>query len=214
MFTDKLQQKIAQHNFENPQVYDFSISVNTKVSVFDLSVAINADEIVKIIYQTKEQFGGTNPSSIPYSEHKDVIMSWHSGWTLHKQTNLLDKLISVVEDKVHDCLGRSEERLVKVAECWSMIQGKGDRIVNHKHWNEGYSAVYYAKTSNNPNPLIFDRGPTIVPKTNMLICFPGYLHHHVPLIENEQERILISFNLNCIAITDKLYEQNQSMKRG
>jgi hypothetical protein len=76
---------------------------------------------------------------------------------------------------------------------------KGDKTVRHKHSDQHYSAVYYAKAEKNAAALKFDN-LNIIPKTGMLVCFPGWLWHQVTEITDDQERICMAFNLNCIMI--------------
>lgn len=197
MLRTKLQHTLEKQKRKKPEKYNFEIPVSTTVFVYSLDDIIDSEEILRNIYWVRDNLGGVDMSKTIYAEDKDVIKTWHSGWYLHKDTNLFDNLIETVKEKVLECLGRGEERQVELQESWAMINKKGDQIVRHKHFDYGYSAVYYAYADKNANPLLFDNQLSITPKTNMLVCFPGYLYHRVPIIKDEQERVLMAFNLWC-----------------
>lgn len=197
MFYEKIKEKLEKKGREEPIVHQFKILVDTKVFVFDLDGLIDSKKVIENIYWVKENLGGVDMSSSPYEKDGDVIMTWHSDWFLQKQTNIFDDLIKIVEEKVLYCIGKPEERQAKITEAWAMINKKGDQIIRHKHFEQGYSAVYYALADKNANPLVFDNNLSIIPKSNTLICFPGYLYHRVPILQSEQERILMAFNLWC-----------------
>lgn len=195
-FNSKLKTKLTKQNFEHPEKYTFKYTLDTTISVYNLDGIIDSNEMVEKIYWAKDNLGGVDMSKTPYEKDKDVIKTWHSGWEIHQQTNIFDTLVSTVREKILECIGGGELETDVVA-VWAMINKVGDQIVRHKHFEHGYSAVYYALADENANPLMFDRYLSITPKTNMLICFPGYLYHHVPIIKHEQNRILMSFNFWC-----------------
>ncbi len=195
MLADKLKNKTAEQASLKPVTYIIEPKVLTKINVYDLSFHINADQIVNSIcdYRNKNQKSNTSN-----------IYAWHTCYHLHNHTKDFDTLIKVVEDRVFHSLDQTTFRKVECIESWAVMYKKGDKTVRHKHSDQQYSAVYYAKAEQNAAPIKFDNHLSITPKTGMLVCFPGWLFHSVSEITDDQERICMAFNLNC-SMTDTRY---------
>lgn len=195
MLGDKLKNKLAEQKSYKPKTYVIETKVNSIISVYDINFDINANQIVESILTYKSKFPESNLSN---------VKAWHSNYGIHHQVPDFDKLVQIVENRVLDNLSNNYARSVECMESWAIIYRKGDKTIHHKHSDQQYSAVYYAKAENNPSPIIFDNNLSIIPKTGMLICFPGWVYHSVPEITSEQERICMSFNLNCLMTTPNL----------
>ena len=108
---------------------------------------------------------------------------------------------------------------VKVTSMWSVINKKNSSNARHIHSNNYISAAYYVKTPENGGDIVFHdprsvttfRYPkiaenntlnsnifTIQPKEGLLVLFPSYLYHSVDLNRTNEERVVISFNINFI----------------
>ena len=100
---------------------------------------------------------------------------------------------------------------------WAIINKKNDFNVIHTHPNSYLSAAYYVKAPKNcgkfvvENPNIAKRhlSPPIVNRNELnlilngldisegdLLLFPAYLPHKVSKNEAEEDRIVISFNVD------------------
>ena len=100
---------------------------------------------------------------------------------------------------------------------WAIINKKNDFNVLHSHPNSFLSAAYYVKASKNcgrfqiENPNIAKRHyyPEVLNKNELnmtvgglninegeLLIFPGYLPHKVSKNESNDDRIVISFNVD------------------
>jgi len=189
MFYNKLKNKLARMRSTEPVSYWIEPKVPSIVTTFDLNFDIDPKKITENI----KKFYEKNPIS-----NKSFVEAWHSDYYLHHYTNDFDDLIKIVENRVYKSLNQQYLRKVECVESWAIIYKYGNYVDRHKHSDQQYAAVYYAKAEKNAEPLQFDNYLTIVPKTGMLVCFPGWLYHSVPKITNDEERICISFNLNCI----------------
>ena len=106
---------------------------------------------------------------------------------------------------------------VKITVMWSIINKKGSFNIQHNHPNAYLSAVYYVKMPiNSGNIKFFDpkeqksiRYPKIknytdisaliteiTPKEGDLLIFPSYLYHSVAENFSEEDRMIISFNVD------------------
>ncbi len=105
----------------------------------------------------------------------------------------------------------------KVTSAWSIINSKNSSNARHIHSNNYLSAAYYVKAPKNCGDIIFydPRDAKVIrkPKSNggnflnadiininpqegLLVMFPSYLHHSVDDNISENERIVISFNID------------------
>ncbi len=107
---------------------------------------------------------------------------------------------------------------IRITEMWAIINKKNDFNVLHTHPNCYLSSAYYVKTSENcgkfgiENPNIAKRHsfPEIAKKNEInldvasidvsegdLLLFPSYLPHKVGKNESDEDRIVISFNVDA-----------------
>ena len=106
---------------------------------------------------------------------------------------------------------------VQITSMWSIINNANARNARHIHANNFISAAYYVKAPENCGNIIFHdprsepvyfhpqiSNPnnlntnvvTIKPEEGMLVLFPSYLHHSVDINRSNEERVVISFNIN------------------
>jgi len=120
--------------------------------------------------------------------------------------------------KTFQSLGwKSENQNIRIKEMWAIINKKDDFNVVHTHPNSYLSAAYYVKAPKNcgkfqlENLNIAKRHscPEILIKNELnaqvaglevnegdLLIFPGYLPHKVAKNETDEDRIVISFNVD------------------
>ena len=112
---------------------------------------------------------------------------------------------------------KTENKNIRIKEMWAIINKNGDFNVVHTHPNCYLSAAYYVKAPKkcgifqveNPNIVKRNFYPEI--KTNNelnsevvgieidegdLLIFPGYLPHKVKTNKSNEDRIVISFNVD------------------
>ncbi|WP_440671934.1 TIGR02466 family protein [Candidatus Pelagibacter sp. HIMB1715] len=112
---------------------------------------------------------------------------------------------------------RVKDKNIRIKEMWAIINKRNDFNVIHTHPNCYLSSAYYVKAPKNcgkfivENPNIAKRHsfPEITNKNELngdiagieisegdLILFPSYLPHKVGKNESDDERIVISFNVD------------------
>ena len=112
---------------------------------------------------------------------------------------------------------KTQNKKIQIKSMWAIINKKDDFNVIHSHPNCLLSAAYYVKTPKNcgkfqvenPNNIKKHVSPEIVNKNdhNMLLAgieinegdlfiFPGYLPHKVAKNQSDEDRIVISFNVD------------------
>ena len=147
---------------------------------------------------------------------------WHSkNFKLNDKNSIQFKFALELQkyiSKTFQTLGwKTENQNIRVKEIWAIINKKNDFNVVHTHPNSFLSAAYYVKAPKNcgkfqvENPNIAKRhfSPEIANKNEFnaqvagleinegdLLIFPGYLPHKVAKNESEEDRIVISFNVD------------------
>ena len=170
------------------------------------------DEIYKYILNLKKNF--------PEGKNVSNILGWHS-----PDFNLDDKevkfFINSISPKINRVINdmgwNSTENKIKLMNMWSIINSKNASNSRHSHPNSYISAAYYVKAPKNcgniffydprtekvirtpnikaPTPLNVDQ-INITPQEGLLVMFPSYLHHSVAENQSNEERIVVSFNID------------------
>ena len=97
---------------------------------------------------------------------------------------------------------------LELYDIWGAIYKRGEFTKAHDHWPHPWSFSYYVK-SDGTTPIMFPElqvlGPPklrpnspcyFYPKTNDIVLFPGILRHGVPIHQSDEERIIVSGNIN------------------
>ena len=87
---------------------------------------------------------------------------------------------------------------LELCDIWGAIYKRGDFTKAHDHWPHPWSFSYYVK-SDGTTPITFPDSPCyhyFYPKTNDIVLFPGILRHGVPIHQSDEERIIVSGNIN------------------
>ena len=175
-------------------------------------------KINKIMFEYIKQLQKENPKGIT----KSNLLGWHS-----KDFNLdgeqpryfINMISQSLNESFNDMGWDVKNQEVKVTSMWSVINKKNASNARHIHSNNYISSAYYVKTSKKSGDIIFHdprsvttfRYPkisehntlnsnvfTIQPKEGLLVLFPSYLYHSVDINRSEEERIVISFNINLL----------------
>ena len=153
--------------------------------------------------------------------HKSNKGGWHSPPFNLKIADTIQQKFALALKKyilnTFQNLGWKTENKDVQIEMWAIINKKDDFNVIHTHPNCYLSSAYYVRAPEkcgkflveNPNsakrhffPQIANRNELNMPVTGLdvsegdLLIFPGYLPHKVAKNESEQDRIVISFNVN------------------
>ncbi len=160
----------------------------------------------------------------PKGVKKSNIFGWHSkSFNLLEKNNVPNKFFSIIEDHIKDVFNKYgwvfDPLKVKCTSMWAIINRKNSFNIEHTHSNNYLSAAYYVKAPENSgnfkasNPNIINRN--IFPKSNQgtelnsnsvsikinegdLLIFPAYLPHSVEENKTEEDRVIVSFNIDIV----------------
>ena len=147
---------------------------------------------------------------------------WHSkNFNLSEQNSIQTKFAIEVQKYILDCFQnmgwKTQDKNIRITEMWAIINKKESFNVVHTHPNCYLSSAYYVKASKNcgafiaENPNVAKRYafPEIMNKNQYnsetagieieegdLLLFPSYLPHKVSKNESDDDRIVISFNVD------------------
>ena len=149
---------------------------------------------------------------------------WHSKpFNLKEKNKAPFKVFSVIQNYVADVFKEygwhyTPEK-VNLTEMWAIINKKNNFNLEHTHPNNYLSAAYYVRAPencgsfriSNPNQIARERIPLsdkktvfntnvaqIKPVEGDLLLFPAYLPHSVGMNLSDEDRIVISFNIDIL----------------
>jgi len=151
---------------------------------------------------------------------------WHSKNFKFTEENSIQKKFAIKAQEFilitfHQMGWKTDNQKIRIREMWSIINKKNDFNVIHTHPNSYLSAAYYVKAPKNcgrfqvENPNIAKKHsfPDIKNKNELnhdvagieidegdLLIFPGYLPHKVGKNNSDEDRIVISFNVDTAKI--------------
>ncbi|MDC3131654.1 TIGR02466 family protein [Pelagibacteraceae bacterium] len=153
---------------------------------------------------------------------KSNIKGWHSKDFNLKDNKVIDfikHLSPHINKALLDMDWDIKNQIVKISSMWAIINIGGASNARHHHGNSTISAAYYVKAPINCGEIVFyDPRPAPVyshPRANKpnsfnaminsinpveggLVLFPSYLDHSVNPNLSDEERIVVSFNINLI----------------
>ena len=147
---------------------------------------------------------------------------WHSkNFKLNDKNSIQFKFALELQKYILDVFQnygwKTEQKKIQIKEMWAIINKKNDFNVIHTHPNCYLSSAYYVRAPKNcgkfllenPNQAQRHYFPQIANKNELnmpiagfdvsegdLLLFPGYLPHKVAKNESDEDRIVISFNVN------------------
>ncbi len=168
--------------------------------------------ILEYIYELKSK----DPKGLKRSNFK----GWHSNnFDLNepKPKEFVNSIQTPLKELFNDMEWDLFKQKIKITSMWSIVNTKEAFNGRHIHGNNHISAAYYVKAPEKcgnivfydprsapafnhpiikkPNKLNSD-SHSIKPKEGLLVLFPSYLHHSVEVNQSNDERIVISFNIN------------------
>ena len=168
-------------------------------------------ELEKYIYKLKK--------SDPKGTNKSNAGGWHSSDFVIQDNapiqNFISKFNNLLPDIFINQMG--VDKKLKILNMWSVVNGKNTFNTKHNHPNSYFSSAYYVKTNENSGHIKFfdpkevktmyspgigklnEFSTNIVrikPEEGKLLLFPSYLHHSVEENVSDEDRIVISFNLD------------------
>ena len=149
---------------------------------------------------------------------------WHSPFFEISKSEILKKFVLKIFPFIHDITTKQYNwnctpDKIRINSMWSVVNQKNSFNLRHFHPNCNLSAAYYVKAKEKcGNIKFYDpidqksmQSPnkkelndlsseviTVVPNEGDLLIFPSYLHHSVEENLSEDERIVISFNIEIL----------------
>tara|TARA_B100000965_G_C19551910_1_gene740419 strand:+ start:128 stop:730 length:603 start_codon:yes stop_codon:yes gene_type:complete len=182
------------------------------------SIVQNSEEINTKMFNYIKSLQSKNEKGI----NKSNVEGWHSEYfnlELEEPRFFLNSISSNLNKVFEDMGWDLQKQKIKVTSMWSIINKKNSSNARHIHSNNYISAAYYVKAPKNCGNIIFYdprseavfRHPiinkpnklntnsfSIEPKEGLLVLFPSYLNHSVDLNNSDEERMVISFNIDLI----------------
>ena len=155
-------------------------------------------------------------------QRKSNYGGWHSPFFDQKNDNTPKKFAKIFKEFckkviINEMGWKYDSNKVKMAVMWSIINKKGSFNIQHNHPNAYLSSAYYVRHPEKSGSIkFFDpreqkniRYPKIknytdisaviteiTPKEGDLLIFPSYLYHSVGENLSEDDRIIVSFNID------------------
>ena len=158
--------------------------------------------------------------SDPEGVKKSNVFGWHS-----KNFDMNDKKVLYFFESIKPNINNTLADMgwddlnnkIDITSAWSIINKKNASNERHIHSNSYISAVYYVSAPKNCGDILFHdpreakiiRKPNtikanklnaevvnITPQSGLLVLFPSYLYHSVAKNNSDEERIVISFNID------------------
>ena len=170
------------------------------------------EHLIDSIYQMREN----DEKGMPRSN----IGGWHSDDEIHnikKFKPLVDDILKYAKD----CFNHMDVKdnfFPEMTGMWAMINPPGSRNNVHTHPYNYLSGVFYLKTPPKSGNIVFlepkpqaevlsppkkDNATVHLahsvqwkPEENNLIFFPSWLQHEVKINNSDEDRVVISFNIN------------------
>jgi hypothetical protein len=150
---------------------------------------------------------GLNNLSITNSIKENIfkvdsnVYADRTDWNFHEKSK---EIFDISEHVTKVCSEISKQEFYlnlnyQVKNCWGIIYKKNNYAQEHDHFPVTFACVIYIKININSSPIIFERGKLVIqPKNNSVLIFPGILSHTVPVSNDNDERVVLAFNVNDI----------------
>tara|TARA_Y100000590_G_scaffold150593_1_gene172996 strand:+ start:1400 stop:2002 length:603 start_codon:yes stop_codon:yes gene_type:complete len=182
------------------------------------SIIPNHEKINKSILSYIYDLKTKDPMGLKRSNFK----GWHSNYfdlNDPKTKEFINSIQNPLKELFNDMEWDLSKQKVRISSMWSIINKKEALNGRHIHGNNYISAAYYVKAPQKCGNIVFydprsaptfhhpitkkpnqlnSNSHSITPKEGLLVLFPSYLHHSVEVNESNEERIVISFNINLI----------------
>ncbi len=157
-----------------------------------------------------------------YGIQKSNVKGWHSkDFDLDDEVpkKFINFISPVIKNIFVDMNWEDQKQKVKISNMWTIINTGGAANLRHQHGNSTISGAYYVRAPKNCGDIVFyDPRPApifshpkanspnllnaqvngISPKEGALVLFPSFLDHSVNENLSNDERIVISFNIQVV----------------
>ena len=163
--------------------------------------------------------GKTDELELTSSILNNIIQTDDEYATLQTPDNFfIDPLCEIITTLVREIMKSSgySSYGIEITSMWGNIQRKGNYIFKHTHANNVFSGAFYLNEHDNFPAIQFHRPPNdnlqlqvendnefnrgklfFPPKKDLLVIFPSWLEHDVPVNTSEVDRLSLSFNIMC-----------------
>ncbi|SVD34746.1 uncharacterized protein METZ01_LOCUS387600 [marine metagenome] len=170
------------------------------------------DKMLKYIKSLQSK----NPNGIA----KSNLWGWHSPYFQLEDDEpkfFVNSIATNLNEVFRDMGWNIKDQETKITNMWSIVNKQNASNARHIHSNNYISAAYYVKAPRKSGNIVFydPRSVTtfrypkiskpnklntnifsVQPKEGLLVLFPSYLYHSVDMSKTNEERIVISFNIN------------------
>ena len=162
-----------------------------------------------IMKDVRKLFGDSSSNALEILNSDLIKIIKKTGDTQNRKTNVKADMTSWFMQREYQIFNSVGDIAIKFAQeaspfeaqfelydIWGAVYKRNDFTKPHDHWPHPWSFSYYVK-SDGTTPIIFpEGGHYFYPKTNDIIVFPSILRHIVPIHESDEERIIVSGNIN------------------
>ena len=162
-----------------------------------------------IMKDVRKLFGDSSSNALEILNSDLIKIIKKTGDTQNRKTNVKADMTDWFMQREYQIFNLVGDIAIKLAQeaspfeaqfelydIWGAVYKRNDFTKPHDHWPHPWSFSYYVK-SDGTTPIIFpEGGHYFYPKTNDIIVFPSILRHIVPIHESDEERIIVSGNIN------------------
>ena len=198
--------KIKTHKFFPVPIFEFKIQNYKELN----------KKLEEYIYKLKE----IDPKGIKLSNSG----GWHSPYFKIGESEVLKDFVKIIQKYLSEIITvdfgwafRNDKVIIEGM--WSVVNKKNSFNIRHSHPNCMLSAAYYVKAQKNSGKIKFwdpkevktmrypfiekftDLSVEVIkfePEEGTLFIFPAYLHHAVEENLSDEDRIVISFNVDIL----------------
>ena len=171
-----------------------SQNVLVSLPVYTKMLDLDNDKLKRIIQNHRKVFDEGNSTN---------VKAWNSAKNTHKINPHFQPYIDTILQEIKNiknydrtfCGFAGFEKTLYLRDFWAIMYDTDDYTKSHQHFPCPYVASYYVEASQNSAPIHFDGVQTlkIIPKSGMLVVWPGTLYHSVP--PTDGKRTVLAMNL-------------------
>ena len=124
-----------------------------------------------------------------------TMTAWKAGFHIKEFSLIGDWAFNTVKNFNEVGIDFDDIYDLYLKDIWGQYYKRGDYQRPHHHNPHYWSFVYFVNAPRGSAPLVFtESNKKIIPKSGMLVIFPGWVWHHVPKHRCDEIRSVISGN--------------------
>jgi len=145
----------------------------------------------KLIYNIK------NSSFVSFG--KNILTDWSIDHNIKRNYSdtffpIINKYCINIKNKLYE--DNSDKINLTYNNFWFQIYNKDSLHDWHVHGNTQFANVYYLKLPDKKTKTVIKNVPELDLEEGDLLTFPSFMLHKSPINENENEKIVIAFNIS------------------